>query len=68
LIPVQELKERLAELSAQAEDDYCSLPVRQPQRVATTILREHGFAAFNMVGGMVRWHAEGRTVTHTENP
>jgi sulfur dioxygenase len=69
LIPVQELKERLAELSPLKQKTIIAV-CRSGNRsgVATTILREHGFAAFNMVGGMVRWHAEGRIVTHTENP
>jgi len=69
LIPVQELKERLAELSPLKQKTIIAI-CRSGNRsgVATTILREHGFAALNMVGGMVRWHAEGRPVTHTKNP
>lgn len=69
LIPVQELIARLGELSPHRQKTIVVV-CRSGNRsgVATAILREHGFAALNMVGGMVRWHAEGRPVIHTEHP
>lgn len=69
LIPVQELEERLAELSPHKHKTFIAI-CRSGNRsgYATTLLREHGFSGLNMVGGMVRWHAEGRPVTYTEHP
>ena len=69
LIPIQELISRLDELSPHKQKTVVVV-CRSGNRsgVATAILREHGFAALNMVGGMVRWHAEDRPVIHTEHP
>ncbi|HSQ75011.1 MAG TPA: rhodanese-like domain-containing protein [Bacteroidota bacterium] len=69
LIPVQELTKRLDELSPHKQKTIVAV-CRSGYRsgVATAILRDHGFAALNMVGGMIRWHAEGRAVIHTEIP
>jgi rhodanese-related sulfurtransferase len=63
LIPVQELEERVGELEqfrGRTIIAYCRTGNRSG--FATTFLRERGFTAWNMAGGMVRWNAERRTV------
>jgi len=53
-IPVDELRDRLAELPAQATIvTYCK--VGQRGYMATRILRQHGFAARNLSGGYTTW-------------
>jgi rhodanese-related sulfurtransferase len=67
LLPVQELEDRIAELApykARTIIAVCRSGNRSGK--ATQILREHGFEAFNMTGGMNRWNAEGLPVQHTE--
>ena len=68
LIPVQELEARIGELSPHRNKTIvaiCRSGVRSGR--ATALLNTRGFHALNMVGGMVRWNAEGRPVIHTEN-
>jgi len=67
LIPVQDLEQRLAELSPFKQKTIIAI-CRSGNRsgYATTLLRTKGFTALNMVGGMVRWLAEERPVIHTE--
>lgn len=69
LIPVRELEARLAELSPHKHKTIIAI-CRSGNRsgYATGLLHEHGFTALNMVGGMLRWQAEGRPVIHTEHP
>ena len=67
LIPVQELEARIGELSPYRNKTIvaiCRSGVRSGR--ATALLNTEGFHALNMVGGMVRWNAEGRSVIHTE--
>ncbi len=67
LIPVQELETRLDELAAHRAKTIiiiCRSGVRSGR--ATVLLRAHGYEAFNMVGGMLRWNAEGRPVADGE--
>ena len=57
LIPVQELENRLAELEpwkARTIVVYCRSGNRSGR--AAALLREHGFSALNMVGGILRWN------------
>lgn len=62
-IPVEELEERLAELSkgrpvvAYCRGPYCVMAVE-----AVTLLRERGFDAHRMEQGVVDWRARGRRV------
>ncbi|MGB5873626.1 MAG: rhodanese-like domain-containing protein [Bacteroidota bacterium] len=61
LIPVHELPDRLGELELFKEKTivvYCRTGRRSGR--ATSLLNELGFRAFNMIGGMVQWNAEGR--------
>lgn len=67
LIPVQELEERIVELNPYKNMTIiaiCRSGVRSTS--ATKLLRENGFEALNMIGGMVRWNAEGLPVQHAE--
>jgi rhodanese-related sulfurtransferase len=59
LIPVQELEQRLHELD-QYKDKKIVVYCRTDNRsgYATSLLRKHGFDAYNMAGGIVRWRAE----------
>jgi rhodanese-related sulfurtransferase len=65
LIPVQELEARMGEL-----DQYKGRTIiaicRSGNRsgTAATMLMRHGFVAFNMEGGMIRWNEEGLPVQH----
>jgi rhodanese-related sulfurtransferase len=63
LIPVQELQARLAELEPYRQKLIIAV-CRSGNRSghATTMLLNGGFQARNMVGGMLRWNAEGRPV------
>jgi len=59
LIPVQELNERLGELYQYKNKKiivYCRSGNRSG--AATKILRNNGFDAMNMTGGIIRWKAE----------
>lgn len=59
LIPVQELEQRLDELERYKDKKivvYCRTGNRSGY--ATTLLREKGFDAYNMTGGIVRWKME----------
>jgi phage shock protein E len=59
LIPVQELEQRLHELDQYKGKKiivYCRTGNRSGY--ATTLLRENGFDALNMTGGIVRWKME----------
>jgi adenylyltransferase/sulfurtransferase len=61
LIPVHELPDRIGELEAYKERTiviYCRTGRRSGR--ATSLLNEKGYRAFNMIGGMVQWNAEGR--------
>jgi rhodanese-related sulfurtransferase len=67
LIPVQKLEIRMHELSPYKEKTIiaiCRSGIRSNS--ATALLRDHGFEALNMVGGMMQWNAEGLPVQHTE--
>jgi rhodanese-related sulfurtransferase len=67
LIPVQELEDRIVELNPYKNMTIiaiCRSGVRSTS--ATKLLREHGFEALNMIGGMVRWNAEGLPAQHAE--
>jgi rhodanese-related sulfurtransferase len=59
LIPVQELDNRLGELTGYRDRTiivYCRTGHRSTR--ATEILQSHGFKAMNMEGGITRWQAE----------
>ncbi len=59
LLPVQELQDRLAELEPLKRKSmvvYCRSGNRSGR--AVSLLSEHGFKAYNMVGGILRWNAE----------
>lgn len=59
LIPVQELEQRLSELEQYKGKKiivYCRTDNRSGY--ATSLLRKHGFEAYNMTGGIVRWKME----------
>ncbi|MFA6467799.1 MAG: rhodanese-like domain-containing protein [Bacteroidota bacterium] len=59
VIPVQELEQRIHELDALKDRTiivYCRSGNRSG--VATKLLREHGFNAKNMQGGIIKWKAE----------
>ncbi len=68
LIPVQELETRVGELTPYKGRTIIAI-CRSGNRsgTATRFLREKGFEAMNMTGGMHRWSAEGLPVHHTEN-
>jgi rhodanese-related sulfurtransferase len=60
LIPVQELPERLSELKPFQGKQlivYCRSGNRSAR--ATALLREHGFNAWNMSGGILEWQRKG---------
>ena len=60
-IPVQELEERIDELNRYRKKKiivYCRSGNRS--RTAVKVLKENGFNAFNMIGGMNGW--EGETI------
>jgi rhodanese-related sulfurtransferase len=60
LIPIQELEERVGELNAYKARTivvYCRSGHRST--AGTSILRDHGFTAYNMEGGIIRWMSEG---------
>jgi rhodanese-related sulfurtransferase len=62
LIPVNDLQDHLVELEpykGQTIIVYCRTGRRSGR--AASFLNEEGFTAFNMVGGMVQWNAEGRS-------
>lgn len=67
LIPVQELEARIGELDPHKGRTIIAI-CRSGNRsgTATRVLREKGFTAINMTGGMNRWNAEGLPVHHTE--
>ena len=57
LIPVQDLENRLAELipwGSKTIIAYCRTGNRSGR--AASFLREHGFSALNMEGGIVKWN------------
>ncbi len=59
LIPVQELEARLAELEPYKDKTiiaYCRSGNRSG--TAARILNQHGFKAYNMLGGMIQWNKE----------
>ena len=62
LIPVQELDARLSELEKFKQKKIIAV-CRSGNRSgrATTLLREHGFDAVNMSGGMIEWNSLGYT-------
>ncbi|TFG97087.1 MAG: rhodanese-like domain-containing protein [Calditrichales bacterium] len=58
LIPLNELESRLSELADYRQQEiivYCRSGNRS--RTATNMMREKGFNAFNMLGGMKAWNA-----------
>ena len=58
-IPVQELEERIDELNRYQKKKiivYCRSGNRS--RTAVEVLKENGFNAFNMIGGMDGWKGE----------
>ncbi len=58
-IPVQELEERIDELNRYRKKKiivYCRSGNRS--RTAVKVLKENGFNAFNMIGGMNGWKGE----------
>ena len=62
LIPVQELESRMNELESYRGKIivvYCRVGVRSKH--ATQMLRDLGFTAFNMTGGMLQWNVEKRS-------
>lgn len=62
LIPVQELDSRLSELEKFKQKKIIAV-CRSGNRSgrATALLREHGFNAVNMSGGMIEWKSLGYT-------
>ncbi len=63
LIPVQDLEDRLAELEplkGKTIIAYCRTGNRSGR--AASLLREHGFRALNMEGGIVKWNTLGYPV------
>ena len=57
LIPLDELEDRMAELEAHKNNDIIVI-CRSGNRsgIATKILRENGYQAKNMIGGMLAWN------------
>lgn len=58
LIPVQELEQRLSELSAYKKQPilvYCRSGARS--KTASTLLSAQGFSVINMDGGIMAWNA-----------
>ena len=69
LIPVYELPDRLHELELFKDRTivvYCRTGRRSDR--AAGLLNEQGFRAFNMIGGMVQWNAEGRATVREDAP
>jgi len=69
LLPVQELEARLGELEGfrgKTIVAYCRTANRS--RHAVALLKERGFHALNMSGGIVQWNAEGLPVVHEGTP
>ena len=68
LIPVQTLANEIDQLSPYRQKTIVAV-CRSGNRsaYATTLLLDKGFVALNMVGGMIRWNAEGRAVVRTEH-
>jgi rhodanese-related sulfurtransferase len=67
LIPVQDLEDRIGELEQYRGKTivaYCRTANRSGRAVA--LLKEHGFHALNMSGGIVQWNSEGRPVVQGE--
>ncbi|HLE32714.1 MAG TPA: rhodanese-like domain-containing protein, partial [Bacteroidota bacterium] len=63
LIPLQKLEERLKELEpyrSRTIVTYCRSGRRSAQ--ASTLLKENGFHAVNMKGGIVKWNSENLPV------
>jgi rhodanese-related sulfurtransferase len=63
LIPVQELESRLSELEPYRNKTiiaYCRSGNRSG--TAARILNQHGFKAYNMLGGMIQWNRENLPV------
>ena len=60
LIPLNELESRLEELEEQKEKEIIVI-CRSGNRseIATNILRDKGFNAYNMVGGITGWNGSG---------
>jgi rhodanese-related sulfurtransferase len=69
LIPVQELERRMSELDLYKHRQIVAV-CRSGNRSghATSMLNNNGFAARNMVGGMVRWNAEHRPTSRETSP
>lgn len=68
LIPVQDLEARMNELAPHRGKTIIVI-CRSGNRsgFATAMLREQGYTALNMVGGMIRWNAEQLRAEHTEH-
>ena len=69
LIPVQELEERVGELTKYKDRTivvYCRTGRRST--TATDILQKRGFNALNMTGGITRWRQEGLPVENFTPP
>jgi len=69
LIPVQELSDRMKELEPLKDKSllvYCRTDNRS--RRATSMLREAGYDARFIVGGISRWNREGLPVEREETP
>jgi rhodanese-related sulfurtransferase len=63
MIPVQVLTQRVGELAPYKNRIivvYCRTGHRST--AATAILRQSGFKAYNMAGGITRWRQEGRPI------
>lgn len=67
LIPVQELESRIEELEVLKSKKIIAI-CRSGNRSnrAAAILHDHGFEAYNMVGGMLKWKAERYPVIRGE--
>ncbi len=67
LIPIQELDDRIEELDKFRGKEiivYCRSGNRSG--IGTEMLIEHGFKAYNMLGGMIEWNEKyGRPDDHT---
>ena len=63
LIPVQDLEQRVGELEQYKGRTIIAI-CRSGNRsgTAATMLARHGFTAYNMDGGMIRWNKEGLPV------
>lgn len=69
LIPVQELSDRMNELEPLKDKSllvYCRTDNRS--RRATSMLREAGYDARFIIGGITRWNREGLPVEKEETP